>query len=244
MSFLLFVTIFWIFAAIAILLRAIPRFQVKTPILATIKAIPGVSAVVAVLLFQPYPIIFYALLAIAVFFCACGDFALEFSLIAGLGLFLFAHIFFVVNFVWQSLVMGLYLDMTVPLAAFALCFFAMLVYVFYYHKYLKTSETEIPKVMLNAVAFYAIVISLTLSTSLLYWLAIGWESGGWVFIGALLFVISDSLIGVRDFHHEFARQEIRELAILLTYYMAIFLITVGTFQVIHAAYLPLPEFLI
>ncbi|NHJ13093.1 MAG: hypothetical protein EAX95_05415 [Candidatus Thorarchaeota archaeon] len=243
MSFILFATLFWIFAVFAILLRAVPRLEVRTPIRATIKAIPGVLAVVFILLMQPDPIVFYPLLAIALLFCACGDFSIEFKLIAGLGCFLISHIFYVVNFLLMSVTIGL---TPIPMLAFAMCLGALMVYIFFYHRYLKTSETEVPAPMLRAVDFYAFMISLTLSTSLLLWLSssmispIGMTSGAYVFIGALLFVISDSLIGIKEFHHQFARQEIQELMILVTYYLAIFLLAVGTFQIIHGTFLIAP----
>lgn len=234
MSFILFAVLFWIFAVFAILLRAIPRFEVATPILASIKAIPGLLAVVFVLLMQPGAIYFYSILAIALLFCACGDFSLEFSLIAGLGCFLISHILYVTNFLLMSAIIG---PTTAQVLAFALCLVALLIYVFLYHRYLKTSETEIPGPMLRAVDFYAFMISLTLSTSLLLWLSSGLVNGAYVFLGALLFVVSDSLIGIKEFHHQFARQEIQELAILATYYLAIFLLAVGSFQIIHDTFM-------
>ncbi|NHI82824.1 MAG: lysoplasmalogenase [Candidatus Thorarchaeota archaeon] len=237
MSFILFVTLFWVFAVIAILLRAIPKFEIRTPIGASIKAIPGVLAVVFILRMQPDPVFFYSILAIALFFCACGDFSIEFKLIAGLGCFLISHIFYVINFLLLSITIGL---TPIPILAFVICLAALMVYIFFYHRYLKTSETEIPRPMLRAVDFYAFMISLTLSASLLLWLSSELINGAYVFLGALFFVISDSMIGIREFHHQSARQEIQELLILVTYYLAIFLLAVGTFQSIHATIFTMP----
>ena len=80
--------------------------------------------------------------------------------------------------------------------------------------------------MFTAVKVYAIVLSLTLCTSLMLWVATN-AFLGWVpVLGALLFLISDSLIGIKEFHHEFAYQE---FLILITYYAAIFLLSLTAF---------------
>jgi uncharacterized membrane protein YhhN len=68
------------------------------------------------------------------------------------------------------------------------------------------------------------VISLTLSTSFLLWLTTGAVLGFIPFLGACIFVTSDSLVGIREFHHHFNHQW---LFIMATYYPAIFLLSLG-----------------
>ncbi|MHA2066632.1 MAG: lysoplasmalogenase family protein, partial [Candidatus Thorarchaeota archaeon] len=43
-------------------------------------------------------------------------------------------------------------------------------------------------------------------------------------LGALFFVVSDSLIGIREFHHQFQYQYVLTLS---TYYLAIFLLSLS-----------------
>ena len=223
MSFLLYLP-FWLFAILAIVIRAVPSIEVKTPILAIIKAIPGILAVLVIFLEYPTPDLFHILLMIALIFCALGDFSIEFALIAGLGMFLISHIFYSINYFWQAW-LG-----EIPLlawAAFAVSFIGLLIYAFYLVRYLQTStEIETPPAMFTAVKVYAIVLSLTLCTSLMLWVATN-AFLGWVpVLGALLFLISDSLIGIKEFHHEFAHQD---FLILITYYAAIFLLSLTAF---------------
>jgi alkenylglycerophosphocholine/alkenylglycerophosphoethanolamine hydrolase len=214
--------VFWVFASISIILRAVAEDKIRKEMVAVLKMIPALSGVVLVLTVPPAIFLFHYLLAASLIFCALGDAAMEYDVLPGLGLFLFAHIIFVVNFVWLTTYFGLTL---IPLIAFATCLGGMLFYTFIYRRYLMTAESPVPKTMLTAVTVYAIAISLTLCTSLLLWLTVAEMEIGWIlFMGSLLFVASDSVIGISVFHHHMREEGV---IILTTYYLAIFLIALS-----------------
>ena len=221
MYFYIYSAFFWIFGIITIALKT--KTENRTNLRTIIKMIPAILAAVIVLITVPAAS-FYILLMIALVFCALGDVGLEYNILPGLGLFLFGHIFFIIFFVMETLSIGLFL---IPLLGFGVCFVVMLVYIVFYYRYIRTTEQEIPEVLLKSVIVYALMISLTLSTSLLLWLTSNAALGYLPVIGACFFVVSDSFIGVKEFHHHFHKYE--EVVILSTYYLAIFLLSFGVF---------------
>jgi hypothetical protein len=221
MSLEIYGIIFWVCAIITIALKSSESLKTKTGLIKLIKPIPALAGAVFIILTLPSASLFYPLLAVALVLCALGDVGMEINILPGLGLFLFSHIFYTVNFAWQSTLLGLQI---VPLAIFAGCLAFMFVYIFFYQRYLKTTTKAVEPAMLKAVNVYALMISLTLSTSLLLWLSSGVFLGFIPLVGAIFFVFSDSIIGVREFHHDIKNAEI---IILLTYYVAIFLLSLG-----------------
>ncbi|MHA2191304.1 MAG: lysoplasmalogenase family protein [Candidatus Thorarchaeota archaeon] len=218
MSLLLYGSLFWIFAVISILLKI--QFQIKTELRTIIKAVPAFLAVSFVFSLQSFSL-FHVLLMIALVFCMLGDIGMEYNILPGLGLFLIAHIFFTSNFFIHSVILGFSL---LPSVAFVASFIVMVIYSGFLFKYLKSSDLNTPAKLLRAVIFYAIVISLTLSTSIFLWLSTDSFLGFIPVLGALFFVVSDSLIGIREFHHQFQYQHVLTLS---TYYLAIFLLSMG-----------------
>ncbi|MHA2396976.1 MAG: lysoplasmalogenase family protein [Candidatus Thorarchaeota archaeon] len=175
-----------------------------------------------VLLFRT-PTLFTILLAAALVFCMFGDVGMEVDLVPGIGMFLIAHILYTTNFLWQASVVGLTM---IPLAVFTGCLVVGVVYVFMLIRYLRASGPEIPPFILRAGTLYFIIIAATLSTSLLLWQTSGVLLGFLPVIGALFFIISDSFIGINEFHHKLGRHE---FYIMPTYYLAIFLLSLGVF---------------
>lgn len=222
MSLLVFGAVFWIFAIITIILKSSEPLKSKMDLIKIVKPIPALAAAVFTIYINlPTLDLFYLLLAIALVFCALGDIGMEINILPGLGLFLFSHIFYTTNFLLQSLTIGLTI---IPLIVFGICVAVMLGYIFFYQRYLKTTQKEVEPALLKAVNVYALMISLTLSTSLLLWLTSGAILGFVPLIGAVSFILSDSVIGIREFHHEIKNAEI---IILSTYYLAIFLLSLG-----------------
>ena len=195
--------------------------QERFALRAIIKIIPASLAVVFILISRNSDAMFYFLFSIALVFCALGDLGMEVNLLPGLGMFLIAHIVFTITFILQSLLIGV---TEISLAVFGIVFVLMLIYILMFRRYLQTSEKETPKPMLQAVNVYALLISLTLSTSVLLWFTTNNVLGYIPVIGAILFVISDTMIGIREFHHEFKYQN---YLVYSTYYLAIFLLSVG-----------------
>ena len=212
---------FWIFAIITILFKYNTALQDRFALRVLIKIIPAALAVVFFLMFRNSDALFYFLFSLALAFCALGDFGMEVNLLPGLGMFLIAHIVFTVNFIIQSLMIGV---TEVSLGAFGIVFIVMLIYILMFKRYLQTSEKETPKPMLQAVNVYALLISLTLSTSVLLWFASSIVLGYIPIVGAILFIISDTMIGIREFHHDFKYQN---YLVYSTYYLAIFLLSMS-----------------
>jgi uncharacterized membrane protein YhhN len=221
MSLEIYGVIFWICAAITIVLKSSESLKTRTGLIKIVKPIPALAGAVFIILMQPSSSLFYTLLAMALVLCALGDIGMEINILPGLGLFLFAHIFYTINFMWQSTIVGL---QAIPLVIFTVCFSVTLIYIFLYQRYLKTTTKDVEPALLKAVNVYALMISLTLSTSLLLWSSSGTLLGFIPFVGAIFFVFSDSIIGIREFHHDIKNAEV---IILSSYYVAIFLLSLG-----------------
>ena len=224
MSLEIYVVLFWVFAIISSLLqdRETPEREKTRFIIDTIiKFTPTVLAAGYVFLTRPSDALFYTLFTIAFVFCAFGDVGMEKDLIPGIGMFLIAHLLFTINYLWQASITGL---TVVPLTVFGICAVIMIIYVFMFIKYLRSSGPEIPDFVLKAGSFYFVLIGVTLSSSILLWLATGAELGFIPVVGAIFFVLSDSLIAVREFHHEINHDE---LLVMPTYYLAIFLLSLN-----------------
>lgn len=189
--------------------------SIQTSIL---KAIPAFSAVFFVLLSFSPPVLFHVLLMAALVFCGLGDIAMEYDIVPGLGLFLISHILFTTDFIIHSLAS----TTSIHLILFSVVMILLLVYVYVYQRYLQRAEK--PTELLSAVCIYAIVISLTVGSSILLWLSTSVLLGFLPFLGACFFVFSDSLIGIREFHHRF---KFDEPLTMVTYYLAIFLLSLG-----------------
>lgn len=224
MSLEIYSGVFWVFAIVSTFLQDKSSTGEKKVVSLTtlIKVIPALSAVVFVMLFRP-PTLFTILLAVALVFCMFGDIGMEADLVPGIGMFLIGHIFYTVNFLWQAGLVGL---ATVPLTISIACTGLMVVYSFMMIRHLQSSGSEVPPFILRAGSLYFLIISTTFGTSLLLWLVSGILLAALPVIGALIFMVSDSLIGINVFHHRISRHE---LYIMPTYYLAIFLLSLSVF---------------
>jgi len=226
MSLLIYGAIFWVIAIISSILQdrypdaSVASYQTL------VKAIPTLTALVYVFYALPSGSLFYILLGIALFFCMLGDVAMEKDIIPGIGMFLLAHLFYTVNFLWQTV--SFTLDFTNMLIVIV-CFGGLIVYVFMFIRYLQSSGPEVPDFVLRAGSFYFILVSATISTSLLLWLTTGALWGFIPVVGAIFFILSDSIIAINEFHHKLSRPE---LLIMPTYYLAIFLLSLSVFAYI------------
>ncbi len=222
MSLVILGVVFWAFAIVSIILRAVAEDRVRKEIVAIIKMVPALTGLILAITLPASVFLYHYLLAGALVFCAFGDVAMEYNVLPGLGLFLVAQILFVVNFLQLTLAVGLTF---LPAAVFVLSLCGLLVYVFFYRRYLSTAETPIEKSMLTAVTVYAFVISLTLSSAVLLAVTAVEVPLAWILpLGAALFVTSDSVIGISVFHH---RMRGEGVIILATYYLAIFFIALS-----------------
>ncbi|MFX1559340.1 MAG: lysoplasmalogenase [Promethearchaeota archaeon] len=217
--------VFWVVAIISVILqdrKAESGVTTVASLTTVVKFLPALIAVVFVLLFRSVTM-FTILLAAALVFCAIGDVGMEIDLVPGIGMFLIAQILYTANFLWQSVIIGL---TTIPMLLAAVCMFAGGLYVFILIRYLQSSGPEIPPFILRAGTLYFIIIGATLSTSLLLWQTTGALLGYLPVIGTLIFIISDSFIGINEFHHKISHHEFYNKP---TYYLAIFLLSLGVF---------------
>lgn len=218
MDLIVYGVLFWIFAFIFIIVRM--RSLPKSTWTTVLKAIPALLAAVFAITSGSFTF-YYSLLFLALLLCMLGDIGMELNIIKGLGLFLIAQIIFTGNFFIQSSLIGLSIF---PFSIFALGLAGILVFFLFYHRYLQTSEEVINPKILRVIDIYAIIISLTLSSSLLIWLTSNTLLGFIPFVGVCFFVLSDSLIGIREFHHRFQYDRV---ITVFTYYVAIFLLSLG-----------------
>ena len=218
MDLIAYSALFWIFAFIFIIVRI--RSLPKSTWTTVSKAIPALLAAVFAITSGSLTF-FYSLLFLALLFCMLGDIGMEINIIKGLGFFLIAQIIFTSSFFIQSNLLGLSIF---PLFVFALSLAGILIFFLFYHRYLQTSKETIHPKILRVIDIYAIIISLTLSTSLLLWITSNALMGFLPFVGACIFIISDSLIGIREFHHRFQYDRV---ITVFTYYVAIFLLSLS-----------------
>jgi uncharacterized membrane protein YhhN len=212
---IIFGIVFWIFAILFTYLKW--KEQPKSILTTLIKMTPAFSAALFILLAGSS--LFHILLAAALIFCGLGDVGMEIDILPGLGLFLISHFIFTGNF----LVHGAIGASTISIAGFIICIGILILYLYFYFEYVRTAEEAMPGPFLKAAYVYGIMISLTAASALLLGLS-GALFGIVPFIGALLFIASDSMIVVKEFHHKFKYDE--ELT-LLTYYAGIFLLALG-----------------
>jgi uncharacterized membrane protein YhhN len=225
MSLELYSVAFWVVAIISIFLqdRKAESGDTKVASVTTVvKFLPALFAVVFVVIFRT-PTLFTLLLAAALFFCMLGDVGMEIDLVPGIGMFLLAHILYTSNFLWHSIILGPSLT-TILLGAG--CMVLGIVFVILFIRYLKAAGPEIPPFILRAGSLYFIIICATLSTSLLLWQSTPVTLGYLPVLGALIFIISDSFIGVNEFRRKISRHE---FYIMPTYYVAIFLLALSVF---------------
>ncbi len=232
MWFIPFVIVFWTFAFLFILIRSIKDDelvmksnrikQLPSGITILVKIIPTSLAFLIVLIFRPSPSLFYLLMATALFFCILGDYAMELNILPGLGIFAIAHIIYTIAFLHQTLIQGT----TITIVLITACVLAIsLIYGFLLIRFLNSSAQGLGKMKIP-VQVYAILISLMLTTSVLLGLTANNPVGIVIILGAIIFITSDSLIGVREFRHHF---KFAALAVMATYYLAIFLLSMNIF---------------
>ena len=223
---LIYSVVFWAIAIVSSILQDRHPDAGVASYQTFIKAVPTLSAMIFTL--YSFSVLsgtlfgtFYMILGVALFFCMLGDIAMEKDLVPGIGMFLVAHLIFTVNFLWQaSLLTPNFTNMIIAIV----CFGGFVAYVFIYIRYLRSSGPEIPPFILKAGSFYFILVSATIGSSLLLWLTSMTVMGFIPFVGAVFFIISDSIIALNEFHHKLSRPE---LLIMPTYYVAIFLLSLG-----------------
>jgi uncharacterized membrane protein YhhN len=149
------------------------------------------------------------LLSAALLFCATGDAALGYehgeNLTIGLGLFLVAQVLFVVTFTRDFKVQ----KPRIPGAIFLVAYALLMAFV------LRPTLED----MALPVYVYLTVITIMGITA-----AFRYPASGLVICGALFFIASDSMLAIAEFRGPFRASE---YLVMITYYLAIFLIACG-----------------
>ncbi|MFX0184238.1 MAG: lysoplasmalogenase [Candidatus Hodarchaeota archaeon] len=226
---IIYVVIFWVFAVIYIFFKSVKakEFHIENDLIqqltkfsTIVKGIPAALASMFVLI-QPIDLsLFHVLLAGALLFCMAGDLGMEKGLLPGLSLFLIAQILFNLAFISQSLVIGLTIPtLIVPLIVAT----GMMIYIFLLVRYLESSGPELGKFKVPGIVYF-VFIGLMLVSVVLLWMTSQVLEFGIVVLGGLLFIISDSIICVKEFHHVISY---RELKVMSTYYGAILLLSLS-----------------
>lgn len=184
--------------------------QFAFPLHAMIKTAP--IWLLAVIAWREAPQIYRMPLALALVFCGLGDFALAspfaLSFPAGMAAFLVGHLFYLWIFS-RSLRRWADLDHSRRLIIFLIAIYTMVMGV------IVLPHTG---VLLPAITVYFAVLALMAAASFAS------LAPRWTRIGALLFVLSDSLIGIDKF---LAPLEFRHISVMSSYYAAQVLILAG-----------------
>jgi len=191
------------------------------PFSTIIKAIPAGLTIVFVLINNNESFFLHVILGMALLFCMFGDIGMEKGLIPGLLMFLVGQILFIVAFVGQALTTEINIE---PLLITAVVTLGMIVYIILFLRYLESSEKGLGEFRIPVLLYCVFLSGMFLSTFLL-WMSSGVMELGIVVLGGLLFVISDSIIAIREFHHQI---NYSTLKVMTTYYSAIFLLSLAS----------------
>jgi len=227
---LIYITVFSLVGLFCIIIKGVRENQLSffqreimnlsKNLVIIIKAIPAGLAVLFVFLVRPDDTLFYFIIAGALFFCMLGDLGMEKGLIPGLPLFLLAQVLFIFGFILKAI------DFEITVNSIILTFLAagvMIIYIVLLFRYLESSEKGLGEFKLPVI-LYASCISIMLISTIFLWLTSTNSNTLILILGALLFVTSDSLIAIREFHHRFSN----DFTIVMgTYYPAILLLSLA-----------------
>ncbi|MCK4847479.1 MAG: lysoplasmalogenase [Candidatus Heimdallarchaeota archaeon] len=224
-----YLVIFGFFALLFMVLKSMDQDELQfkntiltklIPISTLIKAIPAGLAILFVLLNNNDSFFMYAVLGLALLFCMFGDIGMEKGILVGLPLFLVGQILFIVTFLGQALTSGIE---TEAILITAVTTIGMIIYVLLFLRYLESSEKGLGEFRIPVIVYCTFLSGMFLSTVLL-WMSSGRMEFGLVALGGLLFVISDSIIAVREFHHPISHGVLK---VMSTYHTAIFLLSLS-----------------
>ncbi len=225
-----YLIIFSVFAILNLIIKSIKEGELHLennilrklfPFSTVIKAVPAGLSVIFVLLNSNKSIFLYAVLGLALLFCMFGDIGMEKGLIPGLPLFLVGQVLFIVAFLGQSLTIGVNGE---SILITAIVTFVMIIYVIFMLRYLESSEKGLGEFRIPVIIYCAFLSGMLISTTLL-WISSGMLAVALVALGGSLFVISDSIIAIREFHHPIKNGVLK---VMSTYHAAIFLLSLSS----------------
>jgi uncharacterized membrane protein YhhN len=183
-----------------------------------VKSVP--AACLSALTLWAVPGLRGKLLSAAFLFCAAGDAALAYgdedNLTVGLGLFLVAQILFVATFTRDFRIQKPRIPGAVCLVIYAVLMGFIL-------------RPFLEDMALPVYVYLSVITVMGITASFRH------PSSGLVAGGALLFIASDSILAIAEFHGAFWASD---YLVMITYYLAIFLIACG---MVRAANRPAPQ---
>ena len=196
----------YIFAVFAVIFIVLLPFE-PYPGNFAIKAIPAIS--LAILAFVAVSGTRGKLLFTSLLFCAAADIALELAagkyFVAGLGLFLVAHIFFIITFSRDFK----FQKSKVPVIVLLVVYSLMMAFIL------------TPSLKEMAVPVYVYMTALTLVG---IFAALRAAENDFTLYGAIAFIVSDSVLAVNKFMMPVAAAD---YIVMTTYYASLFLIVYG-----------------
>jgi len=196
----------YIFAAFSVLFIVLLPFE-PYPGNFIIKAVPAAS--LAVLSFIVVSGSRGKLLFTALLFCAAADIALELAagkyFVAGLGLFLIAHIFFIITFSRDFR----FQDSRIPIIVLLVVYSIMMAFIL------------TPSLKEMAIPVYIYMTALTLVG---IFASLRSVKNDFTLYGAISFIVSDSVLAINKFMMPVLAAD---YVIMATYYLSLFLIVLG-----------------
>lgn len=196
----------YIFAAFAVLFIGLLPFEPYAGNF-VIKAIPALS--LAALAFIAVSGSRGKLLFTSLVFCAAADVALELAqgkyFVAGLGLFLVAHIFFIITFSRDFK----FQKARIPVIVLLVVYSMMMAFVL------------TPSLKEMAIPVYVYMTALTLAG---IFASLRTAKNDFTLYGAIAFIVSDSVLAINKFMMPVAAAD---FIIMITYYLSLFLIVYG-----------------
>lgn len=188
------------------------------------KAVPGILASLFVFLARPNDSLFYYGLSIALLLCALSDIIIERGFLKGMLGFTIA----------QGLLIGTYIIGIIsltptPLGIFWTCISAYFTvnYIILFLRYLQSSEKGLGSYKLP-VFVYCVLLGTMLTTAILLWVTSNSMEPIVIVMGGMLFILSDSVIAIREFHHKVSYSTMK---VMVPYYAALGMIALGSITV-------------
>ncbi len=188
-----------------------------------LKAIPLLLAVVFSYLLKMEKSELYLGIIVALAFCLLGDFFIDKSLIQGMLMFAIAHIFFLFTFIYG---ISIHLVNFQPNDFIILSILTSIVIIYDYVFLRYLLMLKVPEKYHSPLIIYTLMISAVFATAI--WLSYIVTIGQVIILplGMFLFIISDSLIALREFSGKDIPNSV--VKIMGSYYVAIFLISLTT----------------
>lgn len=218
---------YWIIIFLAVLAANIIGIQLPNEMLEIISK-PLLIPVLAIYFFfqtKGMQSSFIKWILLALFFSWAGDVLLMFQasdsnfFLFGLSAFLLAHVFYIFFFYKIKDRENLKIDL--KLLLIVIVYYAALILVLFTH----LGDMKVP------VMLYGVVISFMFLLAMHMLFIKNKIAGRWMMLGALLFVLSDSLLAINKFYQPF---ELAGMVVILTYGMAQLLIVYGATKYIRS----------